>query len=95
MLTGADDLYLPDVLAGPLVRRDNARNFPLLPDEGELVVPGYVDAGFFRVFVADGQAGRVIVRYRKPGIGLKLAEVEVVENPRGLPVKIDVASTAR
>jgi pimeloyl-ACP methyl ester carboxylesterase len=93
MLTAADDLYLPDVFAGPIQargRHDRSR----LPDEGELVVPGYVNTGLFRVFVADGQAGRIRIRYRRlPDTSPTLAAVEVLENPRALPVKIDVSST--
>ncbi len=79
-LSHADALFVGDVLE----RRDVT-----LPTRGELHVPGYLVTRHFSVFVGDGTEGSVRVRYRlfSPG-----AAVEVIDNPRGLPVRISQAS---
>ncbi|MCX5658458.1 MAG: prolyl oligopeptidase family serine peptidase [Planctomycetota bacterium] len=78
-LTLADDLYLPDVLAGPV---DGGLK---LPPAGELVVPGHLVTRHFRVVVADGTRGAVRIRYK---LDSGKPSVEVIDNPRGLPVAI-------
>lgn len=82
-LSQADHLFLPGILAGP-----GAGGLGL-PAAGELVVPGYLVTRRFRVVVADGTRGRVRVRYRLEG---EKARVEVSDNPRDLPVRIDYDS---
>jgi pimeloyl-ACP methyl ester carboxylesterase len=75
-LAKANDIFCDALLAPP---RDLS-----LPEEGELVVPGYLVTKPFRVFIGDGQAGCVRIRYRlQPSV-----EVDVIENPRNLPVNI-------
>lgn len=72
----ADDLFLPDVFSPPSELS--------LPERGELVVPGYVVTSRFSVFVADGTKGRIRARYKITRDG---AEISVIEDPRGLPVR--------
>ena len=79
-LTAADDLFLPDVFVPPLP------SGLALEKEGELVVPGYLVSRRFSVFVSDGTQGRVRIRYNITG---RKARVDVIDNPRDLPVKIE------
>lgn len=76
-LAHAHELFRADLLAPP---RDLS-----LSDEGELVVPGYLVTKAFRVFICDGQAGWVRIRYRlQPRV-----QVDVIDNPHNLPVNIN------
>lgn len=82
-LSLADDLFMPGINAGPVGGGLG------LPPVGELVVPGYLVTRRFRVVVADGGRGGVRIRYRFDGAK---AQVEVIDNPRDLPVRIDYDS---
>ena len=82
-LSGADDLFLPDVLAPKA-------GSPRLPACGRLVVPGYLVTRHFQVWIGDGQRGQVTVEYDLTGV---TPEVRVVDNPRHLDVRIDHSSS--
>jgi pimeloyl-ACP methyl ester carboxylesterase len=77
-LRAADDLFLPDVLTARTAS-------PALPPRGRLVVPGYLVTHQFRVWIEDGQRGRVTVDYdlTEPAPVLR-----VVDNPRGYKVRL-------
>ncbi len=77
-LSAADDLFLPDVLATPT-------RVAALPEQGRLVVPGFVVTRTFSVWIGDGQRGRVTVEYDRRGA---MPGVRVVANPRGYAVRV-------
>ena len=80
LLANADALFLADVLRQP------AAGELALPDEGALVVPGYLVTRHFRVMLGDGQEGTATIRYRLQPEPV----VEVIDNPRRLPVRIEL-----
>jgi pimeloyl-ACP methyl ester carboxylesterase len=73
----ADALFLPDVMAPK-------KTPPRLPARGRLVVPGYLVARRFAVWIGDGQQGQVTVEYDQSG---PVARVKVAENPGGYAVR--------
>lgn len=73
----ADALFLPDVLSAKKAP-------PRLPEKGRLVVPGYLVAQRFAVWIGDGQQGQVTVEYDQSG---PQVSVKVVENPGGWDVR--------
>lgn len=81
-LIKADDLFLPDILT-------KDAESPRLPAKGKLVVPGYLVARRFQVWIENGQKGQVTVEYDLSAVPPR---VSVTENARNYKVRIETKS---